>query len=100
MTPRQQRRLKIRLEDAERLERNGAPIHGEIAQYMTKPKAPTRLWQVLVERKVGHPIPIGPMTENVNALSALADVINKSVKTGAERDWTKAWLVELVPDLQ
>lgn len=100
MTPRQQRRLKARLEDAERLERNGAPIHPEIAQYMTKPKAPPRLWQVIVERKVGHPIPIGPMTENVDALAALADTINGSVKSGVERDWTKAWLVELVPSLQ
>lgn len=100
MTPRQQRRLHRLLSDQMDAERRGQPIHPEVAQFMTKPKAPPRLWQVIVERKAGHPIPIGPMTENVNALSALADTINNSVRTGIERDWTKAWLVELVASTQ
>src|ERR1700722_220740 len=98
MTPKAQRRLQARLADQMRLERNGAPIPGEIAQFMTQPKPPPRLWQVLVERKGGGPIPVGPRSENVDALAALADTINRAVKTGVERDWTKAWLVELVAE--
>lgn len=82
-----------------RLERNGAPIPPEIAALMTQIKPPERLWQVIVERRVPmKPISVGPRTTNQGAVAALCEAINKAVLAGIEKDWTKAWLVELVPE--
>jgi hypothetical protein len=98
MTPRQQRRLKTHLADQMRLERNGAPIPGEIAQFMTKPKAPERLFQCWVAKRAGGEIPFLPATTNEGAIGALVETINAFITMGRERDFTKAWVVELVPE--
>lgn len=95
MTPRNQRRLRKRLVaqiESEKIARaNGATlddiIPGDIAERMTKPKAPTMLYQVMVEqRKTGRPVAVGPAWSEASA-GALAEAIRKMILAGKERDW-------------
>lgn len=90
---RAQRRFKKLYDSEIEQERNGRPIPGEIAERMTKPKAPDRLFQALVETADGKTMLVGPATPNEGAIGAFVEAINKAVIAGVEKDWRKASVV-------
>lgn len=100
MTPRNLRRLQRRLDDAIRLERNGAPPPAEIAAMMTKPASVDALYQVCVTvRRDGEPdrmIPVGPKMIQ-QAAGALCEAIGRMIAAGRERTWLNPIVAPCLP---
>ena len=68
-------------------ERNGAPIPGEIAEKMTKPKPVEMLYQLWVEvRGEKEPKAIGPRMA-YGPLEDLLAAINAQIALGKEKRW-------------
>lgn len=90
MTPRNLRRFQRRLDDAIRLERNGAPPPPEIAARMTKPRKADVLYQVCVtQRTPGMPdrmIAVGPKMIR-QACEEFAAAIHEQIAKGKELRW-------------
>ena len=61
MNRHERRRFKAQFDYQVEQERNGAPVPGEIAELMTKPKEQQILHQVVVTKRDGSVIPFGPM---------------------------------------
>ena len=97
MTRREKRRLTEQFRSQVERERNGAPIPGEIAERMTKPKDPEPLYQVGVTvRESGKLVFLGPMMCEGAVRGIVADV-NKQIATSGRRDWSKADAYPMTP---
>lgn len=98
---RRQRRAFMRQWDAQiEQERNGAPIPGEIAERMTKPKPEVVLEQVCVDQLGENGVRtmrlVGPAMIP-DAAAAFANAINKMVAAGREKTWANARTVACMP---
>jgi hypothetical protein len=97
MTSREKRRFREKFAAQVEQERNGAPIPGEIAELMTKPKLPDALYQVVVTvAETGVLLPVGPAMMR-DACGMFAEAVNRQVAMGRERVWTNAAVVPLTP---
>lgn len=97
MTSRQKRRFRQQFAAQVEQERNGAPIPGEIAALMTRPKRPDALYQVIVTvAETGALLPVGPAMMR-DACGMFAEAVNRQVAAGRERVWTNAAVVPLTP---
>jgi hypothetical protein len=97
MTPRQKRRFLNQFRKQVEEERNGAPIPGDVAARMTKPKEPDILHQIVVTvRESGRKVPLGPKM-CAEALGQAVEAINKQIIQGQRRDWIHAEIVPLTP---
>lgn len=100
MTARNRRRLQRRLDDAIRLERNGAPPPPQIAARMTRPRQADELFQVCVTwRRADHPdrmIAVGPKMIR-QAADAFAEAIRKMIAAGKERTWADPVVAPCLP---
>jgi hypothetical protein len=94
MNRRERRAFRRQYETQINEERRGAPIPGEIAALMTKPKAPDRLYQAVVETADGKTILVGPATPNEGAIGAFVEAVNRAVLAGVEKTWRKAEVIE------
>jgi hypothetical protein len=98
MMNRRQRRAFKRQWDAQiEAERNGAPIPGDVAERMTKPKQQV-LFQVMVTRKGrgDQLFACGPKMIK-DACGLLCETINRTIIAGREKDYTSATVVPLNP---
>lgn len=96
-TRRQRHRLYNEYRSNLEQERNGRPIPGEIAELMTKPKAPDMLHQIMVTvRDTGKLVPVGPMM-CADACGISVEAINRQITRGERRDWTKAEAYPMTP---
>lgn len=86
MNRREKRRFKAQWDSQIEQERNGAPIPGEIAARMTKPKEQEALFQVTVENRQGRLLPVGPMVVRQVADEFRA-AINTQIALGQEKMW-------------
>lgn len=97
MTPRQQRRFREQFRRQVEQERNGAPIPGDVAALMTKPKDPVILHQVMITvRGTGKKVALGPKMLK-DACGLIAEAVNKQILSGQRRDWSVAEVVPLTP---
>jgi len=97
MTSREKRRFREKFAAQVEQERNGAPIPGEIAALMTKPKLPDALHQVVVTLAgSGALLPVGPAM-NRDACGMFAEAVNRQIAVGRERVWKNAAVVPLTP---
>lgn len=95
MTPREQRRFRKQFTAQVEQERNGAPIPGDVAERMTKPKPATVLYQVNVTLKSDRSVhPFGPMMIH-DAAGLFCEAINQQILLGNERAFTNATVVPL-----
>jgi hypothetical protein len=89
---RARKRLQRQLADQIRLERNGAPIPGEIAELMTKPKTFDDLYQVHVDvRGEAKPVAVGPKFGK-DAASMILEAVNAQICLGKLPGWGNARL--------
>ena len=95
MTRRERRRFKTQWDAQVEQERNGAPVPGEIAEQMTKPRVEA-LHQVVVTKRDGTPLAVGPMMIQ-DAAGMFAEAINRQVALGREKTWTNAIVVPCAP---
>lgn len=78
-------------------EDNGAPVPGEIAEMMTKPKPEDQLWQVGVTVRASKQVVfLGPMMGE-GAIRQIATDVNKQIIQGVRRDWTFADAYPMTP---
>jgi len=97
MTSREKRRFREQFAAQVEQERNGAPVPGEIAALMTKPKLPEPLYQVVVTvAETGALLPVGPAMMR-DACGMFAEAVNKQVALGRERIWKNAAVIPLTP---
>lgn len=97
MTPRQKRRFREQFRKQVEEERNGAPIPGDVAALMTKPKEQVILHQVMITvRGSGKKVPLGPRMSK-DACGICAEAVNKQIISGQRRDWSVAEVVPLTP---
>lgn len=84
------RRFQERLKAQMDRERNGEPIHPELAARMTKPKPVNQLYQVVVDVK-GERLPLraSPMMIK-GACEMVLEQINKSIINGILKGWGNA----------
>lgn len=97
MTRRERNRLREQFRSQVEAERNGAPIPGDIAELMTRPKEPERLFQVGVTvRATGKVAFLGPMM-NEDAIRSICADVNKQILAAGRSDWTKAEAYPMTP---
>jgi hypothetical protein len=97
MTPRQTKRLRRQFAEQVERERNGAPVPGELAERMTRPKPLDPLYQVVVTvAETGKLLPVGPAMHR-DACGMCAAAVNKQIALGHERTWKNAAVVPLTP---
>lgn len=81
LTPRQLRRLRQQMAHQMELERNGAPVSGEVAARMTQEKEDD-LFQIWVEPKgAKHAEPLGPMMRRMSCEKVI-EALNRQIALG------------------
>jgi hypothetical protein len=81
MNRKQRRKWEARVAKALEEDRNGSPIHPEIAARMTKPKVMDALYRVHVDTREEEDVAISPAFERLGAEMAL-DAITKCIARG------------------
>jgi len=98
MLTRKQRQLKARYESQLEQERNGAPIPGEIAERMTRPKDEA-LFQCFVQQKgengADNLVAVGPKGSK-DFVEQFQFAILTGIASGKERLWTNPHVLRLI----